>query len=72
MKRTKKGKTIYYTIDFNERIKSIKVYYINLDTLRLFVELECLLNSPYSNEEEIQMYLDENGYGDDEYNFEKI
>ena len=39
---------------------------------RLFFEIECLDNSPYSTEEEIQNWLDENGYLEDDFEFAEI
>lgn len=36
---------------------------------KTFFEIECLKNSPYNIEEEIQNWLDDNGYDDIEYEF---
>ena len=42
----------------------------------LFAELECssddLGEFLYTNEEEIQNYLDDNGYGDEDYEFSRL
>lgn len=54
--------------DFNGLI-TIKVYETNN---KLFCEIETDTNSPYTIEEEIQEYLDENGYGDETFEFVKL
>lgn len=38
---------------------------------KILTELECL-DYTYYNAEEIQMWLDDNGYGDEEYEIEEI
>ena len=39
---------------------------------KIFFELECLDDSPYTIEEEIQIYLDDNGYVDEMFDFINI
>lgn len=39
---------------------------------KTFFVIECLNNSPYTIEEEIQNWLDDNGYDNIEYEFIKI
>ena len=58
-----------YTIKSTERgVVCVKVF----SNKKVFFEIECFENSPYSIEEEIQNWLDDNGYSDDDYNFFKI
>ena len=63
-------KTLYYTLSFDIDLKTIRVYTIEDNLLKVFCTIEAYMNS--SSEEEIQWYLDNNGYGDDEFNFEHI
>lgn len=50
--------------------KDIQVYTIEDNEPKMFFPLE-LMNED-STEEEIQNYLDDNGYGDDEYEFKQL
>lgn len=50
--------------------KTIFVYEIVDNLPKLFTEIEAKLEN-YS-ENEIQVYLDENGYGDEEFNIESL
>jgi hypothetical protein len=52
----------------NKSITKVEVF----QNQKTFFEIECFTNSPYSIEEEIQNWLDENGYNDIEYEFLKI
>jgi hypothetical protein len=47
---------------------------VNVYTSRgkLMCEIEMLENSPYTVAEEIQMWLDDNGYGDTDFDFIKV
>ena len=76
-------KKLYYTVYYERYdegslygIRNIYVYYIEDNTPKLMAYLEAMsddLGEPfYTNEEEIQMWLDDNGYGDDEYEFEEL
>ena len=59
-------KIIKYEVDtIEDNIRYINVY---LDSF-LLVELECL-GSFLTDQEEIQNWLDDNGYEDDNFNFE--
>ena len=60
-------KLFYKVNHVNERFREITVFSGGL----LLCELECLSNH-LTNEEEIQQWLDDNGYGDEEFDFEKI
>ena len=58
-------------------IRDMTVYDIAMNIPRIFCELECLQNEDYpkgflTDEEEIQNYLDDNGYGDTEFEFIKL
>lgn len=59
---------LFYQVRIANSIKYVTVYYQNT----IFAELECLEHSPYSIEEEIQNYLDDNGFGDDEFEISRI
>jgi hypothetical protein len=39
------------------------------DNGKIFFEIECFADSPYSIEEEIQNWLDDNGYEDEDFVF---
>ena len=76
-------KKLYYTVYYERYdegslngIRNIYVYYIEDNTPKLMAYLEAMSddlgNHLSTNEEEIQMWLDENGYGDDEYEFEEL
>lgn len=52
-------------------LKHINVYFIENNVLIKFFEFECFTDF-YSSEEEIQNYLDDNGYGDDKYEFKQL
>lgn len=59
-------KLTYKVFKNNKRnIKEVTVFSEN----KVFFEIECFINSPYTIEEEIQNYLNDNGYEDNEYNF---
>lgn len=63
-------KTIYYTVDYRNienGFRDVSVYYIENNIPTLWFELhdiKCNGGSFYSDEEEIQEYLDDNGYGE--------
>lgn len=71
-------KRLYYVVELGLQevgdvketsgLKHINVYYIDNNKLIKFFELECQVGF-YTSEEEIQDYLDDNGCGDDEYEF---
>ena len=63
-------KVLTYCKRYNieRRVLLVKVFIED----KLTFEIECLDNSPYSTEEEIQNLLDENGYGDEEFEFVEI
>ena len=63
-------KVLTYCKRYNieRRVLEVKVF----DTDKLFFEIECLDNSPYGTEEEIQNWLDDNGYGDDYFELVEI
>ena len=61
-------KTLQYRV---ERLEDNIRYITVLDEGKTFIELECL-SGFLTNEEEIQNWLDDNGYGDDVFEFEKI
>ena len=76
-------KKLYYTVYYERYdegslngIRNIYVYYIEDNTPKLMAYLEAMSDDLgehfYTNEEEIQMWLDDNGYGDDEYEFEEL
>lgn len=50
------------------RVLEVKVF----SNDRLFFQIECLDNSSYGTEEEIQNWLDANGYLEEEFEFEEI
>lgn len=59
---------LYYTtsnIDEIKEYKNISVYYIKNDKILLFCEIESKMEN--NSEIEIQTYLDNNGYGDEEF-----
>ena len=61
-------KTIRYEVStIEDNIRYINVY---LDGF-LLVELECL-GGFLTNQEEIQNWLDDNGYGEESFNFETL
>ena len=73
-------KQLYYTVERGSYddgspngLKTINVYE---EGMVLFAELECssddLGEFLYTNEEEIQNYLDDNGYGDEDYEFSRL
>ena len=58
-----------YIISFGiTGINMVTVY----DKDKLFCEIEVLADSPYSTEEEIQNWLDDNGYEDGEFEFNRL
>lgn len=74
-------KTIYFTVDkeLNEidsglfdatGNKTIVVYTIENNQPKIFFELESTLE--HNTIEEIQWWLDENGYGDEEFNIQDL
>lgn len=73
-------KKLYYTVEKHtyddgepNGLRTLKVYG---EDLRVFAELECMSDDlgEYlrTNEEEIQEYLDDNGYSDEEFEFIKL
>lgn len=73
-------KTLYFTVEKGtyddgtpNGLKTIRVYNKQLE---LVAELECFPDDLgeylYSDREEIQQYLDDNGYGDEEFEFVKL
>ena len=74
--------TMYYTVerqlinnngvDETTGAKLINLYSIENNQPKLISEIETIENSPYSTEEEIQEYLDANGYGNIEYNLNRL
>ncbi|MDG1949473.1 MAG: hypothetical protein P8J32_01465, partial [bacterium] len=70
-------KKIYYTtdIEFHDDDlelgptgnKTVNVYHVENGEVKHWVSLECELSD--SSEDQIQEYLDDNGYGDQEYEF---
>lgn len=61
-------KTLQYKINkIENNIRYITVFTKN----KVFAELECFGNF-FTDEEEIQFWLDENGYGDECFEFQKI
>lgn len=74
-------KTIYFTVDkeLNEidsglfdttGNKTITVYTIENNEPKIFFEIESILEN--NSIEEIQWWLDENGYGDEEFNIQDL
>lgn len=57
-----------YTVELSDTIKKVCVY----DNDKLFFEIECLIVSPYTIEEEIQNWLDDNGFENENFEFNKI
>lgn len=73
-------KQLYYTISYEvyddssrNGIRLISVYEIINNKPKKFCQIEALSddlgNNYYTNSEEIQNYLDDNGYGDDMFEF---
>lgn len=67
-------KTLQYKTEDNGDYDLITVY---SEDGKIFTELEAGKFPDdnerfFTDEEEIQLYLDENGYGDDEFNFETL
>jgi hypothetical protein len=56
------------TINTQRGVIQIEVF----SNQKTFFEIECLPNSPFTIEEEIQNWLDDNGYDDIEYEFVQI
>lgn len=74
-------RTIYFTVDkelneFDSGLfeatgnKTITVYTIENNKPKIFFEIESLLED--NTIEEIQWWLDENGYGDEEFNIQDL
>ncbi len=66
-------KKLYYTVCVNHlssNWKLITVYTIEDNQPKIFCEIESSKES--SDEVEIQTYLDNNGYEDEEFEFEKL
>lgn len=63
-------KQLTYSIktDLYREIIEVTVF----DKDKIFFTIECLIDSPYTIEEEIQNWLDDNGYSDDLFEFNKI
>ena len=51
---------------------TVVCFIIENNDLKIFFEIETTDMSPYTIEEEIQNYLDDNGYGDEYFEFTKI
>lgn len=64
-------KNTYDEGSFNGLV-TIRCYTIEGDDLKLFFEVETTDESPFTIEEEIQLYLVDNGYGDEEFIFKQI
>jgi hypothetical protein len=64
------AESTYYDYVGSADWKVIAVYEIIDNQPMLFAEIEAL--STASSEEEIQEYLDNNGYGDEEYEFVRL
>ena len=77
-------KTLYYTsekeliaVDDNDPVevttglKQIIVYEIINNIPKIFCELNCTIGF-ITSEEEIQNYLDDNGYEDEKFNFKRL
>ena len=67
-----KNKNLYYTIKVLDNIgmKLITVYEIIANEPKIFSEIEAYLDT--NDETEIQFYLDNNGYEDEEFDFVKL
>ena len=68
-----KNKKLYYTVNLLGEglgMKRITVYEIIKKELKIFCEIETYLNT--NDENEIQVYLDNNGYEDEEFVFVKL
>lgn len=50
----------------------IRLYKIENNILKFIAELATVVESPYSIEEEIQFWLDNNGFGTQEFEFEQL
>jgi hypothetical protein len=61
-------KILDYSVQHDEQFNTVQVF----DEGCIFCEIECLVDSPYSIEEEIQNWLDDNGYSDNEFTFNRI
>ena len=57
-----------YSVENDNGIIVVSVF----DNNKIFFVIECLLNSPYTIEEEIQNWLDDNGYEDEDFEFNKL
>lgn len=62
------GKKLFYKVIEKGIFKTIEIRSEN----EFLFEIECFTNSPYTNEEEIQNFLDDNGYGDEVFEFIKL
>lgn len=78
-----KNRILYYVVkphldssDSLNGLRTITVYIIENNIPKTFAELECMTDDLgkyfYSNEEEIQNYLDDNGYEDEEFDFVQL
>jgi hypothetical protein len=77
-----KVKQLYYTITKETQMvgdveectgwKNITLYEIRDNQPKLLAEISAHGESPFSSEEEIQAWLDENGYGDEDFNFTQL
>lgn len=72
MKKTLYYTVYYYTYDGVEQngVREITVYVIEDNTPKTFAQFEAFSSygeKEFSDEEEIQTYLDNNGYGDEEF-----
>lgn len=65
-----KANILHYNIvnDIDRQINVVKVF----SNGKLIFNIECFIDSPYTIGEEIQNYLDDNGYGDECYDFINI
>ena len=57
-----------YSVELSETIKKVCVHTND----KLFFEIECLIDSPYTIEEEIQNWLDDNGFENENFEFNKL
>lgn len=72
-------KKIFYKVEKNTHdegsfngLITVRCYTIEDNDLKVFFELETTDETPYTIEEEIQNYLDDNGYGDEDFVFKRI
>ncbi len=67
---------LYYTVNIEEDdgliagMKSVSVYTIENNEPKIFTEIDVRYED--NSESEIQVYLDNNGYGDDKYELVRL